>query len=68
MIATGDYADNSNIVCEALTMLEEEEKLSDAPLALTPKACLEIAISDTGICDVDIFVEDANNRKFCSVH
>ena len=66
MIATGDYADNSDIVCEALTMLEEEEKQSDAPLALTPKACLEIAISDTGISEVDIFVEDANNRKFCS--
>ena len=66
MIATGEYADNSDVVCEALTMLEEEEKLSDAPLALTPKACLEIAISDTGISDVDIFVEDAKNRKFCS--
>ena len=66
MIATGEYADNSDVVCEALTMLEEEEKLSDAPLALTPKACLEIAISDTGISDVDIFLEDANNRKFCS--
>ena len=66
MIATGEYTDNSDVVCEALTMLEEEEKLSDAPLALTPKACLEIAITDTGISDVDIFVEDVNNRRFCS--
>ena len=66
MIATGEYADHSDVISEALTMLEEEEKLSDAPLALTPKACLEIALTDTGISNVDIFVEDINNRKFCS--
>ena len=66
MIATGEYADHSDVISEALTMLEEEEKLSDAPLALTPKACLEIALTDTGISDVDIFVEDISNRKFCS--
>lgn len=66
MIATGKYTDHSDVVSEALTMLEEEGKLSDAPLALTPKACLEIALTNTGISDVDIFVEDVNNRKFCS--
>lgn len=66
MIATGEYTDCSDVINEALTMLEEEEKLSEVPLALTPKACLEIAITDTGISDVDIFVEDVNNRKFCS--
>lgn len=66
MIATGEYTDHSDVISEALTMMEEEEKLSDVPLALTPKACLEIALTDTGISDVDIFVEDINNRRFCS--
>lgn len=49
-------------------MLEEEERLSDKPLALTPKACLEIALTDTGISDVELFVEDERNRKFCSTY
>ena len=66
MLATGEYTDSCDVIREALTMLEEEEKISDAPLSLTPKACLEIAITDTGISDLDIFVEDVNNRKFCS--
>ncbi len=66
MISTGEYTDHSDVISEALTMLEEEEKLSDIPLVLTPKACLEIALTDTGISDIDIFVEDVNNRRFCS--
>ena len=37
MIATGEYTDHSDVISEALTMMEEEEKLSDVPLALTPR-------------------------------
>ena len=68
MIATGDYADDSDVVCEALALLEEEEKISDIPLTLTPKACLGTALTDTGISDMDLFVEDERNRKFCSAY
>ena len=63
MLATGEYLDSCDVIREALTMLEEEEKISDAPLSLTPKACLKIAITDTGISDLDIFVEDVNQSS-----
>lgn len=68
MIATGEYTDESDVVCEALGLLEEEEDLSDVPLALTPKACLGTALTDTGISDMEMFVDDERNRKFCSAY
>ncbi|MBQ7423873.1 MAG: type II toxin-antitoxin system ParD family antitoxin [Prevotella sp.] len=66
MIGTGEYTDASDVISDGLYYLETEDSLKDAPLKLTPKACLEIALTDTGISDVDIFVDDINNRKFCS--
>ena len=68
MIKTGEFTDYNDVVCEALTFLEEAEKLSDARIALTPKACLEIALTDTGISDVELFVEDERCRKFRSTY
>ncbi|MBQ8989987.1 MAG: hypothetical protein IJ067_09875 [Prevotella sp.] len=47
----------------------DDDLLDDnATWKLTPKACLEIAINDTDISDVNFFLDDEKSRKFESVY
>ena len=64
LIDSGEYKNASDVIGEGLFYLEEEVKHMDEPLTLTPKGCLEVALTDSGISDVDLFVEDEKCRKF----
>ena len=39
------------------------KKEKDGGWRLTPKSCLSIALNETSISDVDLFVEDDRHRK-----
>lgn len=64
LIDSGEYKDVSDVIGESLFYLEEKAKHMDEPLSLTPKGCLEVALTESGISDVDLFVEDERYRKF----
>ncbi len=44
------------------------KKEKDGGWRLTPKSCLSIALNETSISDVDLFVEDDRHRKFESAY
>lgn len=64
LIDSGEYKDISDVIGESLFYLEEEVKHRDEQLSLTPKGCLEVALTESSISDVDICVEDERCRKF----
>ena len=64
LIDSGEYKDAIEVIGDGLFYLEEEVKHRDEPLTLTPKGCLEVALTESGISDVDLFVEDKRSRKF----
>ena len=68
MISSGEYSDVSDVVREALFMLEEEDKWKDEPITLSPKGCLGIALEDTSIADDVLFLEDERNKKYDSAY
>ena len=51
IIGTGEYTDAGDVISNGLYYLETEDSLKDVPLKLTPKACLEIALTDSGIVE-----------------
>lgn len=46
----------------------KKKKKKDGGWCLTPKACLSIALNETSISDVDLFVEDDRHLKFESAY
>ena len=69
MTGSGDYADVSDVTCEGLRLLEEQEEMFDkAEWTLSPKGCLLVALSDTGIDDSALLEEDESGGKFHSAY
>ena len=67
MIKTGEYKDVSDVVCEGLQLLEEqEETFANAEFVLSPKGCLDVALSDAGIVEIDFDENNKDTRKFNS--